>query len=111
MLIYGSHPVGSDGQNHIVVETPIKLLPSSEFAHRSKSRNETAEVVTTRMMHLQMSTDKQLDMKAVVQSTLVFNIDGKIEESDPQMSVVKSTNTKTRPPKKSKRKPKYLIKW
>ena len=108
MLIYGSHPVGSDGQNHIVAETPIKLLPPSEFARRSKSRNDSADEVTARMMHLQMSTDKQLDMKAVEQST---NIDAKIEESDPKLSGVKLTNTKPRPPKKSKRKPKYVIKW
>ena len=32
-----SHPVGQDGQNHIVAVTPMKFLPIKEFESRQKS--------------------------------------------------------------------------
>ena len=34
-----SHPVGLDGQNHIVAVTPLKFLPAKEFEKRQKSIN------------------------------------------------------------------------
>ena len=52
-----------------------------------------------------------LDIGTAVQLTTKSNIDGEIEESDPQLSGIKSATSKSRPPKKSKRKPKYVIKW
>ena len=32
-----SHPVGQDGQNHIIAVTPMKFLPIKEFESRQKS--------------------------------------------------------------------------
>ena len=32
-----SHPVGIDGQNHIIAHTPLKFLPPKEFKKRQKS--------------------------------------------------------------------------
>merc|ERR1719204_582992 len=32
-----SHPVGIDGQNHIIAVTPLKFLPPEEFQKRQKS--------------------------------------------------------------------------
>ena len=32
-----SHPVGIDGQNHIVAVTPLKFLPPEEFQKRQKA--------------------------------------------------------------------------
>ena len=32
-----SHPVGFDGQNHIIAATPLKFLPPDEFKKRQKS--------------------------------------------------------------------------
>ena len=32
-----SHPVGLDGQNHIIAVTPLKFLPPKEFQKRQKS--------------------------------------------------------------------------
>ena len=32
-----SHPVGIDGQNHIIAVTPLKFLPPKEFQKRQKS--------------------------------------------------------------------------
>ena len=32
-----SHPVGSNGQNHIIVPTPVKFLPKIEFQKAQKS--------------------------------------------------------------------------
>ena len=32
-----SHPVGSNGQNHILAHTPLKFLPIEEFEKRQKS--------------------------------------------------------------------------
>ena len=36
---FRSHPVGLDGQNHIVAVTPLKFLPAKEFKKRQKSIN------------------------------------------------------------------------
>ena len=91
---FQSHPVGLDGQNHILAQTPIKLLPASEFENRRKTRNDNVAEITAGL--------KQLTMQA--------NVHPGIDESNPQ-SEVASTSAKTRPPKKTKRKPKYIIKW
>ena len=32
-----SHPIGKDGQNHIIAVTPMKFLPIKEFESRQKS--------------------------------------------------------------------------
>ena len=32
-----SHPVGINGQNHIIAPTPMKFLPPEEFKKRQKS--------------------------------------------------------------------------
>ena len=36
-----SHPVGSNGQNHILAQTPFKFLPVEEFEKRQKSITST----------------------------------------------------------------------
>ena len=95
ILTFQSHPVGLDGQNHILVQTPIKLLPASEFENRRKTRNDNVAEITAGL--------KQLTMQA--------NVHSGSGESNPQTSKVKSTSSKSRPPKKTKRKPKYIIKW
>ena len=35
-----SHPVGIDGQNHILAVTPLKFLPATDFEKRQKSINQ-----------------------------------------------------------------------
>ena len=35
--IHKSHPVGTNGQNHILAHTPLKFLPIEEFEKRQKS--------------------------------------------------------------------------
>ena len=87
--------MGSDGQNHILAQTPIKLLPASQFEKSRKSRNDNVAEITAGL--------KQLTMQA--------NDHSGSDESSPQMSEVTSTSSKSRPPKKTKRKPKYIIKW
>ena len=87
--------MGSDGQNHILAQTPIKLLPASQFENSRKSRNDNAAEITAGL--------RQLTMQA--------NVHSGSDESNPQTSKVTSTSSKSRPPKKTKSKPKYIIKW
>ena len=83
-LTFQSHPVGSDGQNHIVARTPLQLLPKSQFENcQNASKKNTPQINAT------TAQPKNLDM-----------------------SGAKSSNPNRRPPKKkSKRKPKHVIKW
>ena len=39
-----SHPVGLDGQNHIVAVTPMNFLPINEFEKRQKSMNRNSKL-------------------------------------------------------------------
>ena len=39
-----SHPVGIDGQNHIIAVTPLKFLPPEEFQKRQKSIDTNSKV-------------------------------------------------------------------
>ena len=87
--------MGLDGQNHILAQTPIKLLPASRFENSRKSRNDNVAEITAGMMQLTMQADAHP------------GIDG----SNPKTSGVTKTNSKSRPPKKTKKKPKYHIKW
>ena len=41
--ILSSHPVGMDGQNHIIAVTPLKFLPITEFEKSQKSFDKTPE--------------------------------------------------------------------
>ena len=43
MKIILSHPVGMDGQNHIIAVTPLKFLPITEFEKSQKSFDKTSE--------------------------------------------------------------------
>ena len=87
--------MGSDGQNHILAQTPIKLLPASEFEKSRNSCNDNVAEITAGMIPLTMQADDHSG----------------IDESYPQTSGLISTSSKSRPPKKTKRKPKYVIKW
>ena len=89
--------MGSDGQNHMLAQTPIKLLPASQFENSRKSHNDNVAEITAGL--------KQLTMQA--------NVPSGSDESNPKTSEVtsKSSTGKLRPPKKTKRKPKYTIKW
>ena len=90
---FQSHPVGLDGQNHILAQTPIKLLSASDFENRRKSGNDDAET----------QEDESHNMtKPIMRST---------EETNSKISPTTSQSSKSRPPKKTKRKPKYVIKW
>ena len=42
-----SHPVGIDGQNHIIAVTPLKFLPPEEFKKRQKSINPDRKLAIT----------------------------------------------------------------
>ena len=86
--------MGSDGQNHIVAQTPLKLLPEIEFIKRRKSINNDMDF-TVPAANEQVKT-------TTMQSTKDFDHDTnktKLQKSNPK------------PPKKTKRKPKYVIKW
>ena len=86
-----SHPVGLDGQNHILAQTPLKLLPASDFENRRKSGNDNAK-----------TQEEEYLTKPIMRST---------EETNSKISPTTSQSSKSRPPKKTKRKPKYVIKW
>ena len=53
-----SHPVGLDGQNHILAMTPLKLLPIKEFENRQKSIGETVDQTSTPRLMKSMETTK-----------------------------------------------------
>ena len=40
-----SHPVGSNGQNHIIVPTPVKFLPEIKFRKAQKSIDSTKNLI------------------------------------------------------------------
>ena len=48
---FKSHPVGTNGGNNIVVMTPLKFLPVTEFEKRQKSinRNQTRAIMSSIM--------------------------------------------------------------
>ena len=51
-----SHPVGIDGQNHIIVPTPIEFLPIKEFEKRQKSIDPTTTLALMKSFHEKKST-------------------------------------------------------
>ena len=59
-MIFYSHPIGLDGQNHIIAVTPLKLLPLKEFQNRQKSI-ETVEslAITASMMSIKSESDEK----------------------------------------------------
>ena len=48
--VIGSHPVGLNGQNFIVIPTPIKYLPKVEFEKRQKSMNSSSSPALMKSM-------------------------------------------------------------
>ena len=61
-----SHPVGIDGQNHIVAVTPLKFLPPEEFKKRQKS----------------IDPDRKLAIMSSIPKTETEVIDKKIKARD-----------------------------
>ena len=47
-LPYESHPVGSNGRNNIIIVTPMKFLPITEFEKRQKSINRNQNLALMR---------------------------------------------------------------
>ena len=43
-----SHPVGSNGRNNIIIPTPMKFLPVTEFENRQKSINRNQNLAIMR---------------------------------------------------------------
>ena len=42
--LFESHPVGLNGQNHIIVPTPMDFLPAKDFEKRQKSINQAQKL-------------------------------------------------------------------
>ena len=61
-----SHPVGLDGQNHIVACTPLKFLPMEEFEKRQKSIQSNYLALTDGVTNLKLkSYEKKIKAKAL----------------------------------------------
>ena len=52
-----SHPVGLDGQNHIVAMTPLKFLPIKEFEKRQKSIDQNTKLALMPENLMKIKTD------------------------------------------------------
>ena len=63
--IFKSHPVGSNGQNHIVACTPLKFLPVEEFEKRQKSIKPKHLALTDINVIKQRSDEKKTEAKAL----------------------------------------------
>ena len=60
-----SHPVGLNGQNHIIACTPLKFLPIEEFEKRQKSIKTKNLALTDLNMIKQRSDEKKIEAKAL----------------------------------------------